>query len=197
MRLLALRDPRASGQRLARLALVAVASVALLTGCGTDSGGLTIEDRNAAQLAMNALQGSNIPTVILNLTSTAGQIPETCRVHLESRDPHAFKVYIFWIPYIGPAGYTWLDMTITKDPTQDKFKQGSAPSELEGGAGLGGRGVAPLADYDHPLKFTLGSRYKSVTQGVLKANAPANVFSKPGAWCQVMKNGGLRLLPND
>ena len=105
--------------RSARLALTGVACMAVLAGCGgKDSGGLTVEDRNAAQLAMNALQTSNIPTVILNLTSTAGLVPATCRVRLESRDPHTFKVYLFWIPYVGPSAYSWLDMTITRTRTK-------------------------------------------------------------------------------
>jgi hypothetical protein len=186
--------------RVLRLALLAIASAAILAGCGgggADSGGLTPAERNAAQAAMDALQGSNIPTQILSLTSTAGQVPAACRVHLASNKPMAFKVYLFWIPYVGPSSYSWLDMTITKDASQDTFHFASDPSILPGGIGLGGN-VAPVAGYqgyDHPLTYSLGSSYKRITQGVLKAHA-GNVFSKPGAPCQVLMNGLLRMLPN-
>lgn len=190
---------RSNTGRGVRLALVAMGSAAMLAGCGggADSGGLTAGDRKAAQASMDALQTSSVPTTILNLTSTAGQIPAACRVHLISTKPRTFKVYLFWIPYVGPQSYSWLDLTITKNASQDRFHMATAPSVLPGGAGLGG-GIAPVAgniEYDRPLTFTLGSDYKRITQAELKKHA-GNVFSKPGARCQVLMNGYLRLLPN-
>jgi hypothetical protein len=76
---------------------------------GADSGGFSAADRNAAQTAMNSLQTSNIPTQLINLSATAGLAPAACQVHLVSTKPHTFKVYVFWIPYVGPQSYSWLD----------------------------------------------------------------------------------------
>jgi hypothetical protein len=180
-----------------RLTIVAIGAAAVLAGCGdtTDSGGLKISDRNAAQIAMNSLQTSNIPTTILNMTSTAGQIPAACHIHMISRNPSRFKVYIFWIPYVGPSSYSWLDMTITKDANQDTFHLATAPSVLPGGLGLGGLAppVPGYNEYDLPLSKLSGQA--AINKKVLMQHA-GNVFSKPDAPCQVLKNGFLRLLPN-
>lgn len=190
------RMTRGNTVRAASLALAGLAATVTLAGCGSggpDSGGMTINDRNAAQTALNALQTSNIPTTILNLTSTAGRIPAACNVHLLSST--TFKVYLFWVPYIGPSAYSWLDMTITKDPTQDKFHYATAPAVLPSGIGLGGA-EAPVAgyiDYDLPLAKLSGQA--AVNKKVLLAHA-GNVYSKPDTPCQVLKNGYLRLLPN-
>jgi hypothetical protein len=181
-----------------RLAVVAIASAAALAGCGggVDSGGLTAGDRSAAQAAMDALQTSNIPAQLVDLTATAGLAPAACQVHLESKDPSTFKVYVFWIPYIGPQSYSWLDMTITKDASLDKFHLGTAASVLPGGDQLpGGAAVAPaMPDYDTPLS-QYGPQQAKVNERVLMAHA-GNVFTKPEAKCQVLMNGYLRLMPN-
>jgi hypothetical protein len=194
---------RLHGGRALSLALLAAGTAAALTGCGSggvDAGGMTAGDRKAAQAALDGLRtagGGNIPLQILSATSTAGKIPAACRVHLISRHPATFKVYVFWIPYVGPQAYTWFDMTVTKDASTDKFYYGTEQSELPGGQGLGGH-AAPLPgeiEYDRPLKYSLGPRYTSVTQGHLHKHA-GNAFEKPGAACYALKNGSLRLVPN-
>jgi hypothetical protein len=179
-----------------RLALVGIASAVVLAGCGsgTDSGGLTGGDRKAAQASFDALEGSNIPMQILAETATAGQIPAACRVHLVAKD--TFKVYLFWVPYVGPSSYAWLDMTITRDASQDKFHLGTAPSVLPGGLGVGGleAPVAGYIDYDRPLS-KLGKQQAAVNRQALLDHA-GDIFTKPGAPCEVLMNGYLRLLPN-
>jgi hypothetical protein len=86
-------------------------------------------------------------------------------------------------------------MTITSNPGQGKFDLGFAAPALPGGvlAG-GGQTVAPgSADYDTPLSL-YGPEQAKKTRQVLAAHA-GNVFSKPRARCQVLKNGYLRLVP--
>jgi hypothetical protein len=181
------------------LGAAAVALAATLAGCGTgggtDSGGLSVADRNAAQSAMDALHTSNIPTQLVNLTATAGLPPAACRVHLVSKNPNTYQVYVFWIPYIGPQSYTWINMSITQDANQDKFHLGTAPTVLPGGVAIGGGNEAapPLADYNTPLS-KYGPKQDAKNQQVLMAHA-GQAFQKPGGRCQVLMNGYLRLLP--
>ncbi len=178
--------------------LLVIAGAVTLAGCGSgvDSGGLTAADRNAAQRAMNALQGSNIPLQLINLTATARQAPAVCRVHLASRKPRTFNVYVFWIPYLGVQSYTWLNMTITADPSRDRFHLGTAATALPGGVlTRDGKTVAAgTADFDTPLALYGPDQVRKNNQ-VLVAHG-GNVFSSPGAKCQVLANGYLRLLPN-
>lgn len=190
---------RGHTDRAARLTLIGIVAATALAGCGSagvDSGGLTAGDRNAAQAAMDALQTSNIPIQLVDLTATAGLPPAACRVRLESRSPSTFKVYVFWIPYIGPQSYSWLDMTITEDAARDKFHLGAAPAVLPSGNQLANGSIVapPLADYDTPLS-KYGRRQVKINSQVLRAHA-GDVFSKPGARCQVLNNGYLRLVPN-
>jgi hypothetical protein len=169
-----------------RLALAAGAAAAtaglVLTGCGgggVDSGGLSSSDRKAAQNVLDTLQNTSIPTTLVSLTATAGLVPQACRVHLESRKPSTFKLFVFWKPYVPPGyapatnagaddvqqqSYSWIAATIGDNVNNDTFHLGHAPSAL------------PRAK-------------------VMASNA-GNVFSKPGARCQVLQNGYLRLLPN-
>jgi hypothetical protein len=180
------------------VAAAAVVLAVLLAGCGgggVDSGGLTAGDRNDAQAAFDALHTSNIPTQLLNLSATAGRVPAACRVHLASKNPSTFNVYIFWIPYVGPQSYTWLNMQITKDANRDKFHLGSAPAVLPGGVQLPGGQmvVAPLADYDTPLS-KYGPQQDRRNRQFLLAHA-GQTFQKPGARCQILRNGYLQLLP--
>ena len=165
---------RASGGPLRFLPLAcALGVVVALAGCGgtsVDAGGLSSSDRSAAQDALNALQGSNIATQLIDLTATAGLAPAACRVHLQSRNPLAFKVYVFWIPYIGPQSYSWLTMTVTKDATRDQFHLGTAPAELAGGTGSIGPTTGPVSpDYD-PLS-AFGHRQNVINRHVMMAHA--------------------------
>jgi len=179
------------------LALTCLAGATLLAGCGgggVDSGGLSLTDRNAAQEAMNALQASNIATQLVSMSTTAGLPPAACRVHLESRHPATFKVYVFWVPFVGPSSYTWLDMTITKNSAGDKFHLGSQAATLPSGFTLRGKTAIPIASNYDPLSMG-GVRQERKNRAVLMAHA-GDAFAKPGANCQVLMNGYLRLLPN-
>jgi hypothetical protein len=157
--------------------LVAIGGVAV-SGCGgsgRDSGGLTAGERNDAQAAMNALQNSNIPLQLVGLTTVAGLAPAACRVHLSSHDPNTFKVYVFWVPTERTRPYSWLEMTITKDAGRDAFHLGTALP------------VSPS---------TTGKRAQArIDRSVISAHA-GDTFTKPGADCQVLMNGNLRLVPN-
>jgi len=162
------------------LAVAGVAGMVGLAACGSaavDSGGLTAADRNAAQTAMNALQGSNIPIQLVGLTTVAGLAPAACRIHLVASKPSMFKVYVFWIPYVRSRPYTWLDMTITKDAARDTFHLGTAEPVNHGAAQRDGS------------QRTAVDNHAIVVHG-------GDSFSKPGANCQVLMNGFLRVLPN-
>jgi hypothetical protein len=177
-RLAAARGVKPLSRRALAHGLLAAFGSAALSGCGgggRDSGGLTAAERNDAQAAMNALQNSNIPLQLVGLTTVAGLAPAACRVHLSSRDPNTFKVYVFWVPFQRTRPYSWLEMTITKDPGRDAFHLGTALP------------VNPS---------TAGKRAQArIDRSVISAHA-GDTFRKPGADCQVLMNGNLRLVPN-
>jgi hypothetical protein len=180
-------------------ALVVTAGVAALAGCGgggaVDSGGLTAGDRKAAQAAMDALRKSNIPLQLVTITDTVQEVPAACRVRLVSKDPSTFRVYVFWIPWLGSEPYTWLDMTFTKDVSQGTFRLGTDKPVLPSGRLTpNGRNVNPYS-VDATLLSRYGPAQARKNRQVLMAHA-GNVFSKPGAKCQVLMNGDLRLVPN-
>jgi hypothetical protein len=190
-----------SGRRIGTLAVPALfvaVALGLLAGCGgdaVDSGGLTAGDRKAAQTAMDALQKSNVAIQLVNITDTVQSVPAACRVHLTSNEPRTFKVYVFWVPWLGSQPYTWLDMTLTKDVTKDAFHLGTAKPVLPGGRlDPNGRDVNPWT-VDTTLLSRYGPAQARKNREVLRARG-GDVFSKPGAGCQVLRNGSLRLLPN-
>jgi hypothetical protein len=158
----------------------------LLVGCGSqavDSEGFTTQERNDAQTALDGLQKSNLPIQLVNLTLVAGAVP-TCRVHLASRNPNKFDVYLFWIPYNRGHTYTWVTMKLAKDPTKDRFDLETAPGSIS----ASGKTAAPaVAVGPSPIQ-------RKRDQAVLRAHAGA-AFSKPAARCQLLMNGYLRLLP--
>lgn len=192
---------RARTRKIARasvLALVALIGAAVLAGCGNgavDSGGLTAGDRNAAQAALNALQHSSIPHTLVNMTFASRLPPAACQVHLESRSPTTFEVYLFWVPFIG-SSYTWMDMSLTSATARDTFHIGSAVAALPGGKlASNGRYILPKSrDFDTPLS-AFGAAQAKRNKVVLMAHA-GDVFSKPGSKCQVLSNGYLRLVPS-
>jgi hypothetical protein len=178
--------------------VLATAAIVALAGCGSeavDSGGLTSSDRKAAQTAMDALQGSNISLQLVAITEQVQSVPAACRVRLVARHPSTFRVYVFWIPWLGSSPYTWLDMTITKDASQGTFHLGTSKPVLPGGRLTpNGRSVDPWS-LDTTLLSHYGPEQAKKNREVLLAKG-GNVFSKPGARCQVLMNGGLRLVPN-
>src|SRR5689334_11297919 len=131
------------------VAIAALAAVCALAGCGSsgvDSGGLTAGDRKSAQAALDALHGSNIALQVVTTTKIVESTPAACRVHLLSKSPATFRVYVFWIPWLGSEAYTWLDMKVTKDPANDTFLMGTAKPVLPGGLlTANGRSVDPFS----------------------------------------------------
>jgi hypothetical protein len=178
--------------------LAAAAGVAAVAGCGSDgvdSGGMTVGDRKAAQASMDALRDSNISQQLVTFTETLQSVPAACRVHLVSRDPRTFEIYVFWVPWLGSESYTWLDMTITKDASQGTFTLGTEKPVLPGGRLLpDGHSVDPYS-VDTTLLSRYGPEQARKNREVLTAHA-GNVFSKPSARCRLLTNGTLRLVPN-
>lgn len=163
------------------------AVAATLAACGgraVDSQGFTAAERNDAQLALDGLRASNIPTQLLKLTTVAGSIP-TCRVHLASTSPSTFDVYLFWTPYDRGYTYAWLTMTLGESAAKDRFHLGTAPVSKSAAAGS----AAPAAR----LVGKSASERRQDHQALL-AHA-GNVFAKPAGRCQLLMNGYLRLLP--
>ena len=180
------------------LALAALAGVCVLAGCGSsgvDSGGLTAGDRKSAQAALEALHGSNVALQLVTTTKIVESTPAACRVHLLSKSPATFRIYVFWIPWLGSQAYTWLVMKVTKDPAKDTFVMGTAKPVLPGGLlTANGRSVDPFSQ-DATLLSRYGPQQAKKNQEVLMGHA-GNAFEEPGARCQVLTNGDLRLVPN-
>ena len=180
-------------------AALAVAAVVALAGCGggggVDSGGLSAGDRSAAQTALDGLSGTNVARQLVAITAMVQNAPAACRVHQVSADPHTFKVYVFWIPWLGAEPYMWLDMTVQKDPSKGVYRLGTAKPVLPGGKLTpGGHSVDPWTQ-DTTLLSRYGAGQNKKNHEELLAHA-GNVYAKPRAACQVLMNGDLRLVPN-
>jgi hypothetical protein len=188
---------RALGRR-ALLLIVTAAGVLALAGCGSDavdSGGLTARERETAQSAVDSLQHSNISLQLVNITRWVQSVPAACRIRLASRNPSTFKVYIFWIPWLAAAPYVWLNMKLTDDPRTSTFHLGTAQPVLPGGRlNRDGRTVN-RASVDTTLLSRYGPEQARKSRQILVARG-GDVFAKPGARCQVLENGSIRLLPN-
>jgi hypothetical protein len=182
----------------ARAALLAAVAVVALAGCaggGVDSGGLTAADRRAAREVLDGLRNTNISRQLVAVTETVQNIPSACRVRLVSKEPRTFRIYVFWVPWLGSEPYTWLDMRITGDPKQGSFHMGTALPVLPGGRlSPDGRSVNPYS-LDTTVLSRYGPEQARKNHEVLVAHG-GDVFSKPGARCQVLMNGDLRLVPN-
>ena len=153
------------------------------------------ETASPRQAALDALHGSNVSLQVVTTTKIVESIPATCRVHLLSKNPATFRVYVFWIPWLGSEAYTWLDMKVTKDPAQDTFVMGTAKPVLPGGLlTANGRSVDPFSQ-DTTILSRYGPQQAKKNRDVLMAHA-GNAFQKPGARCQALSNGDLRLVPN-
>lgn len=180
-----------------KIALIAAAAT-VLVGCGAekvDSGGLSAGERSTAQAALNTLHRTNIPTQLVAISENAQAVPAACRVHPLSTGSETYHVYLFWIPWLGGEDYTWLDMTIAKDPSQDKFHLGLAHPVLPSGRlSQNGTSIVPWSA-DTTLLSLYGSAQVRKSHQLLMAHA-GDAFSKPGANCRVLRNGDLRLLPD-
>jgi len=178
------------------LLISAAAGVLVLAGCGgssKDSGGLTAHDRNAAQSALNRLQNSNISFQLVSISKWVQGTPAACRVHLVNAN--TFKVYVFWVPWLEAEPYVWLNMNVTNDPRTSSFHLGTSETVLPSGrVSRNGQTIAP-GSIDTTLLSQGGAAQAAKGRHILKAHA-GDVFTNPGARCQVLQNGALRLLPN-
>jgi hypothetical protein len=186
--------------RRARLLLVAAAAagVLVLAGCGggssVDSGGFTAAERQAAQAALDGLQDSNISLQLLAMTQWTQNLPAACRIRQVSKEPVAYEAYVFWIPWLAEAPYVWLNMKLTGDPKTSTFDLGTAEPILPGGRlNQDGRTIRP-GSADTTLLERYGAQQERKSQALLREHA-GTTLQKPGADCQVLKNGALRLLP--
>jgi hypothetical protein len=177
------------------LALVAsVLAVAGCTGDGNDAGGLGTRERETAQNALDVLQGSNISLQLVNITRWVQNPPAECRVRVESADPSRVEVYVFWVPWLAATPYVWLDMRLTNDPRTSTFHLGTSQPVLPGGRlKPDGRSVN-RASVDTTLLSRYGPDQARKGRELMRAHG-GDVFTRPSARCQVLENGGLRLLP--
>jgi hypothetical protein len=184
--------------RRAGLLIVTAASVVALAGCGSDardSGGLTARDRRTAQSALDSLQSSNISLQLVTVTRWVQSVPAACRVRLVSRNPRTVRVYVFWIPWLAAAPYVWINMNVTNDPRTSTFHLGTTQPVLPGGRlNRDGRTVN-RASVDTTLLSRYGPEQARKGRQILVARG-GDIFAKPGARCQVLENGSIRLLPN-
>lgn len=182
----------------ARLLSVAVAGVLLLAGCSgdfADSGGLTGAERKTAQSAVDSLQDSNIAVQLVGITKWVQSAPAACRVRLVSQDPPTVEVYVFWTPWLAATPYVWLNMSVTDDPKTSTFHLGTTQPVLPGGRlNPDGQSVNRLS-VDTTLLSRYGAEQEKKTRRLIAAHG-GDVFAKPGAKCQLLQNGSLRLLPN-
>jgi hypothetical protein len=160
-----------------------------------DPGGLTAGQRETAQRAVDSLQDSNISLQLVNVTRWVQSAPAACRVRLVSHNPSAVDVYVFWVPWLAAAPYVWLNMSLTDDPRASTFHLGTAQPVLPGGRlKPDGRSVNRAS-----VDTTLLSRYgpDQARKGrQLMVEQGRGVFAKPGARCQVLANGSIRLIPS-
>ncbi len=158
------------------------------------SGSLSAVEREAAQTALDALQDSNISLQLTTITTRWAQnIPATCRVGLVSRSPDRFKVYVFWVPWLAAEPYIWLNVDLRNQP--GTFSLGTTQPVLPGGRlTKNGRTVNRLS-VDTTLLARYGPEQAKKGREILVAHGRA-VLALPGAPCQVLKNGSLRLLPD-
>jgi hypothetical protein len=156
------------------------------------AGGLTAAQRRAAQAVLDKLQDSNISEQVVALSRFVQEPPATCRIRRVS--PSAYRVYVFWIPWLAANPYVWLKMTVTDDPATNAFRLGTAQPVLPGGRLKANGRAVNRRSVDTTLLSRYGpeqakkSRQMMVSQG-------GDAFGKGSAVCQVLKNGALRLAP--
>ncbi|HTZ06480.1 MAG TPA: hypothetical protein VMB53_12145 [Gaiellaceae bacterium] len=159
-----------------------------------DSGGLTARERAAAQSAMDALQNSNIPLQLVTISRWVQGVPATCRVRLVSQNPSRYQVYLFWVPWLAAEPYVWLNMNITGDLRTSTAHLGTAQPVLPGGRLKPNGQTINRLSVDTTLLSLYGPQQAKKGRELMAAHG-GGVFAKPGATCQVLKNGNLRLLP--
>jgi hypothetical protein len=144
---------------------------------------------------VESLQDSNISDQLVTITRWVQSVPAACRIRLVSRNPSTFKVYIFWIPWLAAAPYVWLNMNLTDDPRTSTFHLGTAQPVLPGGRLKRDGRTVNRASVDTTLLSRYGPEQARKSRQILVANG-GDVFAKPGARCQVLENGSIRLIPS-
>jgi hypothetical protein len=187
---------RAAGRALLPLAIAVV--VLAVAGCGrggADSGGMTGGERASAQEAVDVLQGSNISSQLVTITRWVQATPAACRIRRVSESPSTYRVFLFWIPWLAAAPYVWVDMHLTDDSKASTFHLGTAQPVLPGGRlNRDGRTIN-RASVDSTLLSRYGAEQAKKSQKILRARG-GTVFEKPGATCQLLVNGSLRVVPS-
>ena len=159
------------------------------------AGGLSSSQRADAQAVLDALQGSNIALQITTVTTWVQNLPSTCRVRVAAEEPRSYDVYLFWTPWLAAQPYVWLTMRIPAgEPAKGDYSLGTADPVLPGGKlNADGRTINP-ASVDTTLLSRYGAEQAAKGKALMLEHA-GDALKEPGAGCQVLKNGGLRLLP--
>ena len=184
----------------ARLLAVAAAAGALafaLAGCGStppDPTGFTPRERKAAQATLDAFQNTNISFQLIAMTQLTQSVPSACQVRLVSQDPPTYKIYLFWIPWLAAEPYVWLNMDVPADPKASTLKLGLSEPILPGGRLSRDGQSINRGSVDTTLLSRYGADQEKKSQALLREHG-GDVFAKPSAKCQVLKNGAIRLLP--
>ena len=150
---------------------MAAGAAVALAGCGsgaTDQGGFTSGDRKAARNVLALLGQTAVYDAALKISLTDAAVPTTCVVHIETRKPLTFRVFLSWIPSAEAIGggsvraYAWLDAVMSPGglSKEHAFHQGN-----------------------------------ELTLAGLKAHY-RDVFSKPVEKCLVLQNQQFGLLPS-
>jgi hypothetical protein len=182
----------------ARILIVLAAAVGVLAlgGCSgdsTDPGALTAKERKTAQSALDSLQDSNISLQLVAITRWVQSPPAACRTRLVSRSPRKLEVYVFWIPWLAASPYVWLNMNVTDDPHTSTFHLGTAQPVLPGGRlNRDGRTIN-RGSVDTTLLSRYGAPQARKSRQMLRAHG-GDVFVGPGAPCQLLQNGSIRLV---
>ncbi len=182
----------------ALLLLAAVAGVLALAGCGSTpvaADGLSSKDRQAAQAALDKLQNSNISTQLLNLTLQVQNVPAACQIREVPEKPGSYEVYVFWIPWLAVEPYAWITMKLTGDPHTSTFHLETTEPILPGGRLNKDGQTINRGSIDTTLLSRYGAEQAKKSQQLLREHG-GDVFTKPSAKCQLLKNGSLRLLPS-
>jgi hypothetical protein len=189
------QNPRPKARPLMRIATDCVRVPAGCASDAVDSGGLTAREQDAAQRAMDSLQNSNISLQLVTISRWVQSVPSMCRVRLVSRNPSTFKVYVFWIPWLAAQPYVWLNMHVTDDPRTSTFDLGTVQPVLPGGRLKPNGQTVNRRSVDTTLLSRYGPEQARKSREILAAHG-GDVFAKPGAMCELLKNGSLRLRPN-
>jgi hypothetical protein len=155
------------------LAACALASTACGSKPSVDSGGFTSAQRTAAQTALDLLQQTSIPRMMVATSFQTGQAPTTCVVLPGVGTPTIFKLFVAWKPNRPDF------MFVPQSVLEATF--GSTSSK---------------ADRFRIWSFGGGSLHPKPEPPSVAASLIRAVLSKTSETCQVLENGHLRLAPN-